>query len=587
MSYYAAAQSNNNNTPLSNNVLEAIDIYREKLKVDPHIPRIQHSLAQLLDSQISADDSYDIDTTLITEVLQLYHEVGQPSSQVEEEKLLTAKERFESLTRAGTIARDILHDIPKAVKHYSLAMNLEGVDETTLLREFETIMPGMISLIMINVENQNLVKGVEISSHGTLLNTASADEQLTQSLLDMCNIVEEKCPTATVVDEYRGAILRKANNIEQAYQSYDKARKKAKKNLFLGKGTTKSHVELVSDFVRTSILSAASARETGRSFDQQMAALSGAEEVAAPLLLSVYENEDMEEHDKDSFRNLLVDLYNNMGIAEKKHGSYNKARDFFSKALEINPKDGHSLVQFASVDDGTNSDIVSNVKELDPDYVTALFDGYSTKFEHELVDNLEYKGHLLLYDEFEKTVNQLGQSPLSMKKVVDLGCGTGLLGEVIANEMPWVEVLGVDLSQRMVDIARSRESKRGRKVYASVTNEDAAKYLATLQERSVDCILSSDVFIYIGDMSKVLEEGFKCLGHKGLFGFTVESYEGGSDPESGVRLLPIGRFGHSKAYITEVAKSKGFEVVSWEDIVIRQQRGKDVDGAAVILRKLN
>lgn len=70
--------------PTPPNVLEAIRICREKLEVDPNHPRIQHSLAQLLDSTIS--DVGDVDTASIHEVVQLYHAVGQPSTQVTEKR---------------------------------------------------------------------------------------------------------------------------------------------------------------------------------------------------------------------------------------------------------------------------------------------------------------------------------------------------------------------------------------------------------------------------------------------------------------------------------------------------------------------
>jgi predicted TPR repeat methyltransferase len=143
----------------------------------------------------------------------------------------------------------------------------------------------------------------------------------------------------------------------------------------------------------------------------------------------------------------------------------------------------------------------------------------------------------------------------------------------------------VDLSQRMADISRERKSKRGSNVYASVRNDDAAKYLSTLEKRSIDCVLASDVFIYIGDISKVLEETWECLISGGVIGFTIESYVG-SDEDSGLRLQPCGRFGHSRPYVNEVANLKGFEVIFWEDCVLRHQGGTEVRGSSVILKKM-
>jgi predicted TPR repeat methyltransferase len=557
------------------NIIEATRICREKLEVDPHHPRIQHSLAQLLDSTIS--DVGDVDTASIKEVLQLYHAVGQPSNQVTEKRLPPAKIRYESLIRAGTIAKDILHDKSLAIEYYSLAMNLDGIEESSLLLVFHVVMPTLLS--MVN-HDDHFVEVTLDHNYGTM-----ANKQILRQAFDLCDLVEAKCPTASIVDEYRGASLRRMNQSESAYESYRRAVVKSRQNLDRGIKDSSKSLALTTDFIRASILAAAAARESGRDLQEQMTYLNDAERATVPLLL--FQDQGSNEHTKDHFRDVVVDLYNNMGIAEKKQGSLKHAQDFFMKSLEIKSDDGHALVQLASVCDAdTVGGVISRASELDREYVSSLFDGYSSRFETELVDVLQYKGHYLLYDSLLKALKRIEKSAESVKKIVDLGCGTGLLGAIIANdeEMPSVEILGVDLSQRMTEISRERKSKRGSKVYASVKNDDAANYLSTLERRSIDCVLASDVFIYIGDISKVLEETYECLISGGVIGFTIESYKG-CHKDSGLRLLPTGRFGHSRDYVNDVAKSKGFEVIFWEDCILRHQGGTEVRGSSVILRK--
>ncbi|KAL9183691.1 hypothetical protein ACHAXT_004547 [Thalassiosira profunda] len=568
----ALASAQHQGTPPS--VVEAINICREKLVVDPHFPKIQHSLAQLLDSQISESDGND---ATVAEVVRLYHAVGAPSSEVEEKRLPPAKVRFDALVRAASIAKDILRDTSRSIEYYSMAVRVDGIDEASLLLAFQAVMPMLLS----SMQPDRPIE-VVISPEGGLSNDDSyGDQQQRQIAFDLCDLVEAKCPTETIVDEYRGAVLRRMQQPELAYQSYLRALAKAKRNMSNEVERRHEHISFVVNFVKTSILAAAAGREAGISFQQQIAYLRDAEEVSAPLFASIDNDGTLTEELRGFFRDQMVELYNNIGIAEKKRGSVKRAREFFKKTLQINPKDGHAMVQLASVD---ADDVVSNVKELDSAYVSGLFDGYSARFESELVDVLHYKGHIMVFDALQRALNQLKRSPASIKRVVDLGCGTGLLGEIIANGMPWIEVLGVDLSQRMVEISRERKSKQGTDVYASVSNGDAAQYLSALEDQSVDCIGASDVFIYIGDVSKVLEQGSRCLAEGGLVAFTVESYES-STSDNGLRLLPSGRFGHSREYIAEVAKAKGFEVVSWDDCVLRQQANVDVRGAAVVLQK--
>lgn len=557
------AQNNRNTTP---NILEAINICREKLKVDPHFPKVQYALAQLLESQISPSGDHIDDTdALVHEVLQLYRAVGQPSTDVTEKRVPTTQIKFDSLIRAGIIAKNIQRDKMQAIEYITLAMNLDGIDSASILLAFQTMM--LILLSRVNIIDQRN----EFSSepNGNLHFDSLSQNKLIQHAFDACALVEKKCPTESIVDEYRGATLRLVNKPELAYQSYLRAMEKSKQSL---KDQSNQMVQLA-NFIRTSVLVAAAAREAGYDYHVQMSYLNDAEK---SLLASVDEQ-------CDTLKDQIVELYTNLGIVEKKHGSISRAREFFRKSLAINPNDGHALVQLASLTGVTGSvdEVVSSVKDLDSEYVSALFDGYSSRFESELVDVLGYKGHSLVYDALEETLNQLGKSPISIKKIIDLGCGTGLLGNIISNKMPWVTIEGVDLSQRMVEISRERKSKRGRNVYATVTQEDAGAYLSTLKRRTVDCILASDVFIYIGDISKVLEHSSAALTDRGFVGFTVEKFDGPS-----LRLLPSGRFGHSPSYIKDVATLSGFEVLSWKDCILRQQGGKDVMGSTVVLRKM-
>jgi len=390
----------------------------------------------------------------------------------------------------------------------------------------------------------------------------------TYKVLDICNLVDTKLPTISMVDEYRGALFRRIKQPQLAYESYHKAYIKSKQQMESDIG----NIDLVNAFLHTSILVAAASREAGRDLEHQMQYLNKAEQVAMPLLENI---DDIDEQSQDEFRDGIVDLYNNLGIAEKKQGSTKRAQEYFRRALKINPNDGHATVQLSSIDESSTD----NVKRLDNEYVSSLFDGYSSRFESELVDTLHYKGHSLVYNALVSALEQLGRSPSSVKKVVDCGCGTGLLGELIASNMPWVELSGVDLSHRMIDASRER------KIYnAGLSQGDAKAHLSSLEKESIDCILASDVFIYVGDISSLLNESFKCLAaSKGLVGFTVESYD---DEEGEFRLLKSGRFGHSKQYIEQVAKLNGFEVLTWEVCIIRQQGGQDVKGATVVLKKI-
>ena len=573
----AAAQEK----PATNKIHEAIDICREKLKVDPHLTKVQHSLAQLLDSQISYEQP---DESMVNEVINLYYAVGLPPPDVTGKRLPPANIRFESLVRAATIANDILFDSKKTISLYTLALELDGLDEKSMIAVFEMVMPLLLSSV---IEDRD----VTISPDSSI--NYSSNQQSLQNALHLCNKVSVRCPNEPVVDEYTGATLRKMKNSQNAYQSYHQAMAKSKQLYLTCKASSNDNNECIAfltNYVKTCILVSAAGREVGVDSKEQMRWLTEAEAHALPFLKNDLGEDDIDQSVLESTRNVIVDLYNNMGIVEKKRGgkrALKSARTFFLKALEVKHNDGHALVQLASIEGDKEDEVVANSKKLDAEYVSALFDGYSSRFESELVDVLEYKGHYLVYDSLQASWKGFRKSPSTIQRIVDLGCGTGLLGELVANDMPWVELHGVDISQRMTDISRQRKSKSGNNVYTTVENGDAAEYLASMESKPVDCVLASDVFIYIGDISRILEESSMCLVENGLVGFTIERYENPKQKSEspGLKLLQSGRFGHSKAYIHNLASANGFEVSTWKDCTLRKQGGTDVKGAVVILKK--
>jgi len=567
-------------------VHEAIKICREKLAIDPHFPKVQHSLALLLDSQI---DIHQPDIKQVYEVIQLYNAVGKPSKvDLDSKRVPPFSIRFRSLCRAAAISHEVLHETSNAVRYYIAAMELDGGDCENLVILFEIVMP-MILASMIEGSGGD----VAVSSLGAI--QLNLKQKHIQMALDLCHLVGSWCPDEPLVDEYRGATLRKLKQTGPVYESYLQAAFKSRQ-LYLESAAQSSpiasmheHLSLLRNYIKRSVLVSAAGRESGISPGEQMSYLTEAEAHIETLL---QDNIEVDENTFEAGKDVVVDLYNNMGIIEKKRGASSEARIFFMKALEIRSNDGHALVQLASLEDGKSSeatDIVANAKGLDPEYIEALFDGYSTRFESELVNFLNYKGHHLLHDAVKKIWDEIGSidSKATTDKVIDLGCGTGLLGELIANDMPMAEIHGVDISKRMTEISRERRSTSGKNVYSTVVKGDVAESMSSFQYQSVDWIVASDVFIYVGDLDQVLRESARCLSTHGIVAFTTESYKsddtGGVD--TGLKLLPSGRFGHSKGYIDAVASATGFEVVTWQNCVLRQQGGEDVNGAVVVLKK--
>ena len=173
-------------------------------------------------------------------------------------------------------------------------------------------------------------------------------------------------------------------------------------------------------------------------------------------------------------------------------------------------------------------------------FVESLFDEYSVDFDAHLVGELGYRGH-------ERLLRPLLDGGRRWRRVLDLGCGTGLCGSVVA---PHADVLdGVDVSAAMLGQAR----RRG--LYRRLEHADLRDFLAAHAEPA-DLILAADVFTYVGTLDDLFVQVRRLLAPDGVFAFTLER----DDADEDFRLLPTLRYAHSEAYVRRLAARHGFTV---------------------------
>jgi predicted TPR repeat methyltransferase len=154
--------------------------------------------------------------------------------------------------------------------------------------------------------------------------------------------------------------------------------------------------------------------------------------------------------------------------------------------------------------------------------------------------------------------------------VLDLGCGTGLCGPLLK---PLARTLtGVDLSPNMLEMAR----KRG--IYDQLVCSDLTTFLEP-QTACFDLVVATDVFIYVGALEAVFEATRAAVRPGSLFAFSFESSE-----NEDLVLRPTRRYAHSVAYIERLAGDHGFEILSLEPSVIREEGGQDQNGYLAVLR---
>jgi predicted TPR repeat methyltransferase len=152
---------------------------------------------------------------------------------------------------------------------------------------------------------------------------------------------------------------------------------------------------------------------------------------------------------------------------------------------------------------------------------------------------------------------------------VDLGCGTGLVAGALqgVGALAGVEIVGVDLSPRMLEIAASRGA------YSKLEQGDMADILVRLDAGSIHAAIAADAFIYVGDLAPIFSAVARALAPHGLFAFSVEAAPGDQ-----FVLQPNGRYAHSPAYLRALAAKFGLQERRMEATRIRLEGASQVEG---------
>ena len=207
---------------------------------------------------------------------------------------------------------------------------------------------------------------------------------------------------------------------------------------------------------------------------------------------------------------------------------------------------------------------------MPPAYVRMLFDQNATRFENDLLQRLSYRGPQMLREAVERTA-KARKKRARFLRVLDLGCGTGLMGAEIrelANDLS-----GVDLSPGMISQAQAKE------IYDRVAVGDLVEFLDE-EDGDFDLVLAADVFTYLDDLHPVLAAVREHLVPGGLVAFTIETHRGG-----GVVLHEALRFAHGEKHVREAAKAARLDVAVLERASTRTEKGKPVPGLLAVLSR--
>jgi predicted TPR repeat methyltransferase len=255
-----------------------------------------------------------------------------------------------------------------------------------------------------------------------------------------------------------------------------------------------------------------------------------------------------------------------LGRARAALGEHEAALAALMRALDCDPQDALGVrIDLARLG------ALPPQEAIGAGYVRALFDDYAGTFDKQLVRHLHYRGPELLRAAVRRAFAVDGRK-LWAERVLDLGCGTGLVGQAFAGCYRYME--GVDLSPRMLAAARRI------RLYDRLHEGDLLGFLREQPERAADLVLAADVFVYLAALDEVFAEVGRVLEPRGFFAFTVQAHDG-----EGVHLGADSRYAHSEGYLRATAERAGFSVALFEAVSTRQDRGVAVPGFLMVLER--
>lgn len=245
------------------------------------------------------------------------------------------------------------------------------------------------------------------------------------------------------------------------------------------------------------------------------------------------------------------------GFALLRLGRVAEARELFRKWSEAAPDDPKPRHLLAACG-GAPLPLRAN-----DDYIRQTFDEFASSFDARLAE-LDYRAPELV---MVAAVARGGG--LAEKRVLDAGCGTGLVGERLRPHVR--HLVGIDLSPAMLAQARVRE------IYDELHEAEIVAFLHS-RPASFDLVTCADTLCYFGDLGGVCAACFEALVPGGSVVLTLE--EAAGEGESFV-LQYHGRYAHRVDYVEECLVRAGFRTIAVSREILRYELGAAVGGLVV------
>jgi predicted TPR repeat methyltransferase len=255
------------------------------------------------------------------------------------------------------------------------------------------------------------------------------------------------------------------------------------------------------------------------------------------------------------------DAWYDLGRIAQCLGRRDEARAAYQKYFDAYPEDGEIEHLLIALRDGMPPPRASDRA------IQHIFKSFSGNYDSRMREDLKYVGPERIQDAITAIIG--GRAGLA---VLDLGCGSGLAG--VSMKARAAELVGVDLSPEMIELARARN------IYDKLEVAEITEWLDQGQTL-FDLIISCDCLIYFGDLNQITRSAARRLKRGGFFAISME--RGDHYP---FHLTDTGRYTHHPEHVREAAAKSGLTVARLDESFLRMNYGEEVLGLYAVLGKV-
>lgn len=237
----------------------------------------------------------------------------------------------------------------------------------------------------------------------------------------------------------------------------------------------------------------------------------------------------------------------NLAAIHSRLGEKSHAISLLQRAISINPNDASSQFMLNALTGKADT------TQACPEYVSNLFDRYAMYYDNHLQNVLKYT----IPQQMMQLLHQLIGLNKVQENVLDIGCGTGLMGAFLKELSK--NLIGIDLSPKMIELAR------GKGIYSQLIQTDAISYL-NHATASFQLIVAADVLPYFGELETLFTSIGRQLSTDGMFIFTTEISK-----DKPWKLQNTARFSHHETYIQQLCENNGLHILKQEKTIARIQ----------------